>query len=119
MPLDDCDPVFLEILQSGYEAVVIPGNDNVYIVQIGLGEIEKLLAIRRTRHRENDIEFLFSELVFHGAEVRELDYLETCSELVANDVKIVGDDSNEMSTAVLELVGRIIGFGADTNDRMR
>jgi hypothetical protein len=83
------------------------------------GIARNLLTILSERMRQDNVEFFFSKLVFHGTEVRELGHLETGSELVPDDFEIVGDDSDEMPAAVLEFVRRIVGFGTDSNDRMR
>ena len=49
--LHDGDAFGREIAQSGYETVVVTGDDDVYVVQIGFGEGEKGLAFLRARDR--------------------------------------------------------------------
>jgi hypothetical protein len=119
MSLDHRHPVLLEILQPGDEAVIVAGHDHVHVVQVRRGEIEVLLAVRRARHREDDVELLFAQLVLDRAEIRQLAHLEAGAELVADDVEVIGDDTDETAAAILEFVGRIVGFRAHADDGMR
>ena len=107
-----------KIAQSAHEAIVVPGDDDVYVMQIRLGKSEERFPLLCAGYRKYDIELPLPKFFLDRREIRQLKYLEPYAHTPFEDFQVVGNDSREIAAAVDEFIGGIVRLRADSDDRM-